>query len=106
MGEDAVYNFINSMVEESKYCSDVTKNILSKNLAMTKKDLMNSTKCWICDKDYVEGSYIVRWYVKNIGDKEYEHVVKVWDKSEKKTMKHYHNFYLKRDVLLLADVFQ
>ena len=25
LGEDAVYNFINRMVEESKYCSDVTK---------------------------------------------------------------------------------
>ena len=23
LGEDAVYNFINSMIEESKYCSDV-----------------------------------------------------------------------------------
>ena len=23
--KDAVYNFINSMIEESKYCSDVTK---------------------------------------------------------------------------------
>ena len=23
LGEDAVYNFINSMIEESKYCGDV-----------------------------------------------------------------------------------
>ena len=32
LGEDVVYNFINSMIEESKYCSDVIKNIFTKNL--------------------------------------------------------------------------
>ena len=32
LDEDAVYNFISSMIEESKYCSDVMKNILTKNL--------------------------------------------------------------------------
>ena len=25
LGEDAAYNFISSMIEESKYCSDVVK---------------------------------------------------------------------------------
>ena len=37
-------------------------------------------------------------------NKEYEHVLKVWNKFEMKTMKDYHNSYLKYDVLLLADV--
>ena len=32
LGEDAVYNFINSMIEESKFCTDVMKNKLTKNL--------------------------------------------------------------------------
>ena len=32
LGKDAVYNFISSMIEESKYCSEVMKNILAKNL--------------------------------------------------------------------------
>ena len=31
-GKDAVYNFINSMIEEGRYCSDVIKTILTKNL--------------------------------------------------------------------------
>ena len=31
-GEDAVYNFISNMIEESKYCSEVIKNILTKKL--------------------------------------------------------------------------
>ena len=36
-----------------------------------------------------------------ISDKKYEHTLKVWDKFELRTMKNYHNMYLKCDVLLL-----
>ena len=36
----------------------------------------------------------------------YKHVLKVWDRFEMKTIKDYHNFYLKRDVLLLAGVLE
>ena len=32
LGEGAVYNFISSMIEESKYCSDQMKKKLTKNL--------------------------------------------------------------------------
>ena len=48
IGEDAVYNFINSIVEESKYCNEEMKKHFNKNLAMTKEDdedFENSTKC-------------------------------------------------------------
>ena len=43
---------------------------------------------------------------KKISDKEYERVLKVLNKFEMKTMKNYHNLYLKCDVLLLADVIE
>ena len=36
LGKDAVYNFINSMTEESKYCSEVMKKHFNKELVMTK----------------------------------------------------------------------
>ena len=39
---------------------------------------------------------------KKISDKDYEHVLKIWNKFEMKTMKDYHDLYLKCDVLLLA----
>ena len=38
LGEDTVYNFINSMIEESKYCSDLIKKYFNKELVMTKED--------------------------------------------------------------------
>ena len=32
LGKDSVYNFINGIIEESRYCSEVMKNILTNNL--------------------------------------------------------------------------
>ena len=32
LGKDTDYNFINTMMEDSKYCCGVMKNILTKNL--------------------------------------------------------------------------
>ena len=60
LGEDAVYNFVNNMIEESKHCTDIMKN---KELVMTKKgneDFENSTKWWKCNHVYVEGDVKVR----------------------------------------------
>ena len=48
LSKDAVYNFINSTIEESKYCSGVMKKHFNKELVMTKEDnenFKNSTKC-------------------------------------------------------------
>ena len=41
-----------------------------------------------------------------ISDKEYEHVLNVWNKFEMKIMKDYDDLYLACDVLLLANVFE
>ena len=37
-GEDAVYNFINSMIKETRYCSDMMKKHFNKELVMTKEE--------------------------------------------------------------------
>ena len=39
---------------------------------------------------------------KKIYDEKYNHILKVWNTFEMKTMKYYHNLYLKCDILLLA----
>ena len=44
--------------------------------------------------------------VTKISDKEYEHVLNVWNRFEMKTMENYQDLYLKCYVLLLADVFE
>ena len=38
LGNYAVYNFVNSMVEENQYCGDVMKKHFNKELVMTKQD--------------------------------------------------------------------
>ena len=57
LGENAVCNCISSMIEKSKYCSDVMKKHFNKELVMTKEDneeFKTSTKCWIFDNDYFD----------------------------------------------------
>ena len=52
-----------SMIEEKKYCNKVMKKHFNKALVMTKKDnedFKNSTKCWICDHDYIDTGVKVR----------------------------------------------
>ena len=53
------------MIKESNYCSDVMKRHFNKELFMTKeknKDFETSTKCWICDNDYIDNDGKVRDY--------------------------------------------
>ena len=51
LGKDAGKSFINSIIKEITFCSDVMKNTLTKKL-MTKKgdeDFESSTEYFICD---------------------------------------------------------
>ena len=63
LDEDAIYNFMNSIIKESKYCTNIMQKYFNKALAMTKKhdeDFENATKCLICDNFYVDGDVKVR----------------------------------------------
>ena len=51
------------MIKESKYFSDVMKIYFNKELVMTNEDnesFKNSTKCWICENEYIDGDVKVR----------------------------------------------
>ena len=68
LDQDSVYSFLNSMIEVSKYCSEVMKKHFSKNLVMIKEDdedFEDSAKCWICDNVY--GDVKVRYHCLIIG---------------------------------------
>ena len=55
--ESKIQKSLNSMIEESRYFSDVMKKYFNKEIVMTKEDnenFKNSTKCWICDNDYID----------------------------------------------------
>ena len=63
LGNDPAHNFINSIIEESKYCSNVVKKDFNKELVMTKEDnedFKETVKCWICDNDYIDSDIKVR----------------------------------------------
>ena len=71
LGKGAVYNFMSSMIEESKYCSDVMKKHFNKELVMTKKDnedFENSIKCWISDNDNIANDVKVRDHCPTTGE--------------------------------------
>ena len=52
-----VEDFINGMIKESKFCTEIMEKSFNKELVMTKKikeDFQKSTKSWIWDHFYAE----------------------------------------------------
>ena len=62
-GEKAVYKFMESMLEEVKYCKKTMRKCFNKPLKMTKADVdafEKATECYICNKQYTEKDIRVR----------------------------------------------
>ena len=56
-GENAVYKFMENMLEEVNWCKSKMKKHFNKPLKMTKEnetDFQKATKCHICDKKYTD----------------------------------------------------
>ena len=57
-GKEAIYKFLENMLEEVEYCKKMIKKHFNKNLKMTDEDMDNfnrSNKCYICNEKYIEG---------------------------------------------------
>ena len=62
-GKNAVYKFMERMLEEVEYCKGVVKKRFNKPLVMTENDEMCfklMDKCHICDKEYTDKDVHVR----------------------------------------------
>ena len=62
-GEEAVYKFMEKMLEEVKYCKKTMRKCFKKPLKMTKNDLdvfEKATECHICNKQYTSKDIRVR----------------------------------------------
>ena len=62
-GEKAVYKFMESMLNEVKYCQKILKTKFNKPLKMTpddENDFQTGTSCHICGKKYIESDVRVR----------------------------------------------
>ena len=62
-GINAVYGFMEKILEEVKYCKNIMKKHFNKPLRMTKEDgdeFQKADKCYICDKKYTEKDIKVR----------------------------------------------
>ena len=61
LSEDAVNNFIDFMIEESKYCTDIAKKYFNKELVMVNMmKILKTLLRWIWGNVYVEGDVKVR----------------------------------------------
>ena len=68
LSEDAVNNFIDFMIEESKYCTDITKKHFNKELMMVNMmKILKTLLRWIRGNVYVEGDVKVRDHYHIIG---------------------------------------
>ena len=67
LGENAVYNFINNMIKEGEYGSDVMRKHFNKVLVMTKEDNEDFKNTTVCDNDYIDNDVKVRYHCHIIG---------------------------------------
>ena len=101
-----VNNLNKKQFKNTEKYSDTTGIDLLTRKGVYPYDYMNSLEKFSDEKLPPKESFYSRLNDEGITDEDYEHAQTVWNKFNLKTMKDYHNLYLKTDVLLLADVFE
>ena len=109
-----------------------TKKTKGLDKGVLKKNFKHTNSFWGCDEkfrlmirkavypyEYMNGwekfeetslspkdAFYSKLNMKGISDQDFEYAQQVWNTMAKKTLGCYHDNYLKRDILLLADVFE
>ncbi|CAH3173562.1 unnamed protein product [Porites lobata] len=89
-----------------------TKKIFKKNVdLLTRKgvypyDYVSSLEKLLETRLPPKEEFYSQLYDEDISDEDYQHAINVWNTFDCKTIRDYHDLYLKSDVLLLADVFE
>ena len=107
--QSSLANLVGNLTKEDFHN---TKHIFKKNI-----DLL--TRKGVYPYDYISSldklsetqlppkeAFYSQLYDEDITDEDYQHAMNVWNTFGCKTLRDYHDFYLKTDVLLLADVFE
>ena len=107
--QTSLANLVSNLSPEDLHC---TKHVFKKNTNLL-------TRKGVYPYDYVSSfeklsetrlppkeEFYSRLNDEDISDDDYQHAINVWNTFECKTIRDYHDLYLKSDVLLLADVFE
>ena len=112
--------FIDSFKFLQTSLANLVSNLKPDDLNCTKEVKKNNLDLLIrkgvCPYDYVSSTerfsetqlpskedFYSKLYDENISDEDYQHAKQVWNTFKCKTIRDYHDLYLKTDVLLLAD---
>ena len=115
--------FIDSFKFMQTSLANLVSNLKKDDFHITKNAFKNNTllltRKGVFPYDYVSSvdklsekqlppkqGFYSKLYDEDISDEDYQHAIKVWNTFGCKTIRDYHDLYLKSDVLLLADVFE
>ena len=103
----------------SNLVSNLTKEDFHNTNYVFKKNVDLLTRKGVYPYDYVSSleklletsippkeAFYSKLYDKEISDEDYQHAINVWNTFKCKSLRDYHDLYLKTDVLLLTDVFE
>ena len=90
-----------------EFCnSDLNKFFLLLRKGIYRYEYIDSWERFVENKIPPKEAFYSELNLENITDKDYEHVKKVWEAFEIKSLGEYHDLYIQCDTFLLADVFE
>ena len=107
--QTSLANLVSNLKPDDLNC---TKEVMKNNLDLLIRkgvypyDYVSSIERFSETQLPLKKDFYSKLYDENISDEDYQHAKQVWNIFKCKTIRDYHDLYLKTDVLLLADVFE